>query len=103
MKLNSLLYCFFFLFFFSCINEQRTKISGDVDEVVKVIVSDILLTDKNITISTNLRSDLGADELDLVEITMELEYQYNISISDYDMEGFNTVNDIVRYIENDRK
>ncbi len=46
-------------------------------------------------------SDLSADSLDLVEMVMALEEEFNIEVEDEDIESFNTIGDIVEYI-NDR-
>ena len=100
MTIKSFIYCCTIVLLSSCITENRTKIPGDVDQVVKVIVSDILLIENNLNNNTHLKNDLGADELDLVEITIELEHQYNIILSDQDMNGFNTINDIIVCVKN---
>ena len=100
MKTKNLIYVLLILIFTSCFTENRTKLNGDVNEVVKTIVIDILMLENNIDNNTNLIHDLGADELDIVEITIELEYQYDLEISDNDMENFYTVGNIVEYIEN---
>ena len=55
--------------------------------------------DNNFSNQTHLRNDLGADELDIVEITIALENQYDIIIQDEDMAQFSTIDDIVNYIE----
>lgn len=55
--------------------------------------------DNNFSNQTHLRNDLGADELDIVEITIALENQYDIIIQDEDMAQFITIDDIVNYIE----
>ncbi len=87
----------------SCFTENRTKITGEVDDVVKIVVADILMIDNNLDNNTNLVYDLGADELDIVEITMELEYQYDLIISDSEMENFYTIENIVQYIKNNKR
>ena len=100
MKTKTFIYGFLILLISSCFTENRTKIPGELNDVVQIVVADILLIENNISNNTNLRNDLGADDLDIVEITMELEYQYNIIISDNDMDKFYTINDIVYYLEN---
>lgn len=44
--------------------------------------------------------DLGADSLDLVELVMALEEEYDMEISDEDAEKIRTVNDVLSYIDN---
>ena len=48
---------------------------------------------------TNLMKDLEADSLDAVEIIMALEEEYDIEIPDEEAEKFQTVDDIVKYVE----
>tara|TARA_B100001939_G_scaffold143147_1_gene123932 strand:+ start:21 stop:401 length:381 start_codon:yes stop_codon:yes gene_type:complete len=98
-KINLLTYLTIFLSLAGCSFENKTKIEGEINEVVKILVSEVLLTDNNFSNQTHLRNDLGADELDIVEITIALENQYDIVISDNDMAQFVTVDDVVNYIE----
>ena len=49
---------------------------------------------------TNLLEDLGADSLDVVELIMSLEDEFNVSISDNDAAELYTVGRIVEYLEN---
>ena len=78
-KINLLIYITIFFSLFSCSFEQKPKIEGEINEVVKVLVSEVLLMDNNFSNQTYLRNDLGADELDIVEITIALENQYDIN------------------------
>ncbi len=98
-KINLLIYLTIFFCLFSCSFESKPKIEGEINEVVKILVSEVLLMDNNFSNQTHLRNDLGADELDIVEITIALENQYDIVISDNDMAQFVTIDDIVNYIE----
>ena len=52
-----------------------------------------------IQMNSNLKSDLGADSLDAVEIIMELEDEFNIQIPDEDAASLETVASVVRYLE----
>ena len=52
---------------------------------------------------TDLVRDLKADELDKVELVMELEDEFEISIPDEDFEKLNTVRDVTAYVEARRK
>ena len=98
-KINLLIYLAIFISLAGCSFENKPKIEGEINEVVKILVSEVLLTDNNFSNQTHLRNDLGADELDIVEITIALENQYDIIISDNDMAQFITIDDIVNYIE----
>ncbi len=78
-------------------------LNGGVDmilETVKDIIVEQLGVDASgITLETNLMKDLEADSLDAVEIIMALEDEYGISIPDNDAEKFQTVGDLVSYVE----
>lgn len=53
---------------------------------------------ENITLETRVKEDLNADSLDVVELMMELEEEFNLTISDEDAMLLSTVGDIVSYI-----
>lgn len=55
--------------------------------------------DANITMETNIRQDLDADSLDFVDLIIELEDKYQISIEDEDAQSFTSVKDVVDYIK----
>ncbi len=55
--------------------------------------------DANITMETNIRQDLDADSLDFVDLILELEDKYQISIEDEDAQSFTSVKDVVDYIK----
>ena len=66
---------------------------------IKSIVADKLsINDSDITVDTTLE-DLGADSLDLVEVIMALEDEFDIEISDEVAENISTVGDLVDYIK----
>lgn len=48
---------------------------------------------------TNIIDDLGADSLDIVELMMTVEEEFDITIEDSDAQLFKTVGDVVNYIE----
>ncbi len=73
---------------------------GSVRDKVIGIIREQLGQDKDtITDETHFINDLGADSLDTVELVMELEDEFGISISDEDAEKIQTVGDAVKYIE----
>lgn len=53
----------------------------------------------SITIDTSLTEDLGADSLDLADVLMAIEDEFEVEIPDEDIENIKTVGDIVGYIE----
>ena len=74
------------------------------DKVVKVVIEQLDLDgDIEITPQTSLMDDLEADSLDAVEVIMALEDQFSIEIPDEDAEGFKSIGDIAKYIEEKTK
>lgn len=72
-----------------------------VFEKVRSILCDQLdLDEESVTESSVLTDDLGADSLDLVDLIMTLEEEFDIEIPDEDAESVKTVGDVVKYIEN---
>jgi acyl carrier protein len=72
-----------------------------VQERVIDIVSEQLGVDKEkVTPETSFVNDLGADSLDTVELVMELEEEFDITIPDDAAEKIQTVGQAVQYIEN---
>ena len=69
-------------------------------EKVKEIVSDSLGADINtITEATSFKDDLGADSLDLCEVVMAFEEEFDVEIPSEDLEQIATVGDVVKYLE----
>ncbi len=73
---------------------------ADIFETVKKIIVDRLGVDESkITLEASFKEDLGADSLDIVELVMELEDEFDMEISDEDAEKISTVGEVVKYIE----
>ncbi|MEX2363836.1 MAG: acyl carrier protein, partial [Balneolaceae bacterium] len=73
--------------------------SQDVESKVKNIIIDKLGVDEaEVTTDANFTNDLGADSLDTVELIMEFEKEFDLSISDEDAENIATVGDAVSYL-----
>ena len=74
--------------------------SEEVFEKVKnIIVEQLQATEAAVTMESSFIDDLGADSLDLVEIIMALEEEFDIEIPDADAEKVVTVGDVVDYIK----
>ena len=72
----------------------------DVFEKVKKILCDQLdLEEEQVTEEAEVIEDLGADSLDIVDLVMTLEEEFDTEIPEEDIENLKTVGDIVKYIE----
>ncbi len=73
---------------------------SDVTSRVKAIIVDKLGVDESeVTPEATFTNDLGADSLDTVELIMELEKEFDITIKDEDQEKISTVGDAITYVE----
>ncbi|ANU19675.1 acyl carrier protein [Planococcus plakortidis] len=70
-----------------------------LERVTKVIVDRLGVEESEVKPEASFTDDLGADSLDVVELVMELEDEFDMEISDEDAEGMSTVGDAVTYIE----
>lgn len=71
----------------------------DIEAKVKAIIVDKLGVDEaDVTMEANFTNDLGADSLDTVELIMEFEKEFEISIPDEDAENISTVGAAVQYL-----
>jgi acyl carrier protein len=73
--------------------------AADIEEKVKAIINDKLRKEeKEITPQTSFKNDLGTDSLDMVELVMEFEKEFNIVIPDDDAVNITTVGEAIEYI-----
>lgn len=69
-------------------------------EKVRAILAKQLRVDAAIvTLDAQIKKDLGADSLDILQLLMRIEDQYGITIPDKALATFNTVGDVVNYLE----
>lgn len=69
-------------------------------EKVKMILAEQLeVEEESITTETDIQDDLGADSLDVVDMVMSLEDEFEIEVPDEDIESLRTVGALVSYIE----
>ena len=77
---------------------------SDITIRVKAIIVDKLGVDETeVTPEATFTNDLGADSLDTVELIMELEKEFNITIPDDQAEKITTVGDAISYVEANAK
>ncbi|MDE6650377.1 MAG: acyl carrier protein [Muribaculaceae bacterium] len=73
---------------------------SDIENRVKAIIVEKLTVDENeVTPEAGFSTDLGADSLDTVELIMEFEKVFGITIPDEDAEKISTVGDAIEYIQ----
>ena len=86
------------------INVLKIKIMSEIESKVKAIIVDKLGVDEaEVKAEASFTNDLGADSLDTVELIMEFEKEFGISIPDDKAEKIGTVGDAIAYIEENAK
>lgn len=69
-------------------------------EKVKAILAEQFDIDEDtLTVDTNLQEDLGADSLDVVDLLMSIEDEFEVEIPDEEIENIRTLGELVSYIE----
>lgn len=69
------------------------------DKVKEILVDQLDVDEDKVTMDASIVDDLGADSLDLVDMVMSLEEEFDVEIPDDQVENIKTVGDIVKYIE----
>ena len=69
------------------------------EKVKAIIVEQLGVADTSVTMEASFIDDLGADSLDIVELIMALEEEFDMEIPDEDAEKIVTVSDVVDYIK----
>lgn len=72
-------------------------------KVVEIICDKLGVEAAEVKAEASFTNDLGADSLDTVELIMELEKEFGVTIPDSDAEKIQTVGDAIAYIENASK
>ncbi|MCR4434413.1 MAG: acyl carrier protein [Clostridiales bacterium] len=70
------------------------------EKVRKIIVEQLGVEEDDVTMESSFIDDLGADSLDIVELIMALEEEFDLEIPDSEAEKITTVGDAVEYIKN---
>ena len=73
--------------------------SDIASRVQKIIVDKLGVDESEVKPDASFTNDLGADSLDTVELIMEFEKEFDISIPDEQAEGIATVGDSIKYLE----
>ena len=72
------------------------------EKVKEVIMDQLAAEDDAVKMETSFIDDLGADSLDIVELIMALEEEFDLQIPDNEAEKIMTVGDVVEYIKNNK-
>ena len=71
--------------------------------VIEIVCEHLAVSKENVSRNTSFIEDIGADSLDIVELVMELEEEFDIQIPDDQAEKIKTVGEAIDYIENATK
>lgn len=69
------------------------------DKVQSILAKQLRLDPSKITLQSLIKKDLGADSLDILQLLMRIEDQYGIVIPDQELAKFETVGDVVAFLE----
>ncbi|KEH99355.1 acyl carrier protein [Clostridium novyi A str. 4552] len=70
-----------------------------LDRVKKVMADHLEISEDEIKLESDFQDDLGVDSLDIFEIVMEIEDEFDLEIPNEDIENVKTVGDLVKYID----
>ena len=73
-----------------------------LEKVKEVIIEQLAVEEDAIKLETSFIDDLGADSLDIVELIMALEEEFDLQIPDSEAEKIATVGDVIEYIKNNQ-
>jgi acyl carrier protein len=73
------------------------------ERLKEIITKQFGESEKTVTLESSFVNDLGADSLDIVELVMELEDEFDVNIPDEDAEKMQTVGDAVKFIDKHTK
>ena len=72
------------------------------EQVKELMIAQLHLEGKEITPESRIKADLGADSLDVLQLLMTIEEDYGIQIPDEELVDFETVADVVAYLEKNK-
>lgn len=70
------------------------------EKVKSILVEELDLNADEVTLESKIKEDLGADSLDMVDLIMSIEDEFDIKVAESEAANIKTVGDIVNYIEN---
>ncbi len=69
------------------------------DKVRAIICEQLDIDEDSVTMDSNIMDDLDADSLDVVDIVMSLQDEFDVEIPDEEVENISTVGDLVKFLE----
>lgn len=73
-----------------------------LEKVTKILSEQFSVDESSITANTNIAEDLGADSLDVVDILMSIEDEFEIEVPDEEVDNIRTVGELVNYIKKNK-
>ena len=73
-----------------------------LEKVKKILSEQFDVEEERISADTSIINDLGADSLDVVDLLMSIEDEFEVEVPDEEIENIKTVDDLVKYIENNQ-
>ena len=71
-----------------------------LEQIKKIVAENLNVEEESVTLEASFKEDLKADSLDLFEMVMALEEEFDMEIPSEDLEQLETVQDVITYIEN---
>lgn len=69
------------------------------EKIREILCQQLDVEESTVTTESEIVKDLGADSLDLVDLIMTLEDEFDVEVPEGDVENIKTVNDLVKYVE----
>ena len=70
-----------------------------LEKMKEIIADQLSVSEDEVTLETSFKDDLDADSLDLFELVMALEEEYDVEIPSDDLAELNTVGDVINYLK----
>ena len=70
-----------------------------LEKMKEIIAEQLNVDESEVELSSNFKEDLGADSLDLFELVMALEEEYDVEIPSEELESIATVEDVIEYLK----
>ena len=73
------------------------------DQVKEILARQLRISPDKVTLDAQIKKDLGADSVDILQLLMRLEDDYGITIPDQELAKFETVGDVVNFLDSLKK